>query len=281
MNIEKKYLSDIENLIELAFEEDIATGDITTNAIIDSDEICSGFFMTKEDGIISGLEVARLVFTKLDSNFIWEAILNDGDFVKNKTVIASFKGSHRALLTGERTALNFIQRMSGISTKTNWYVKEIEEYKTEILDTRKTLPGFRLLDKYSVKKGGGTNHRFGLYDLVMIKDNHITVAGSITKAVEGIRKNNIGDLKIEVETKNIEEVKEALACKVDIIMLDNMSNKEMELAVSTIDRKAITEASGNMTIERLKGVAATGVDFISVGALTHSVKGLDISMYTK
>ncbi|MEE9430681.1 MAG: carboxylating nicotinate-nucleotide diphosphorylase [Melioribacteraceae bacterium] len=281
MNIEQNYLDNIDVLIKLAFEEDIANGDVTTNSLIESDKVCSGFFMTKEEGIVSGLEVAKLVFEKLDDKFIWNPIIKDGERVSNKTVIVKFKGSHRALLTGERTALNFIQRMSGISTKTNLYVNEVKDYKTEILDTRKTLPGFRLLDKYAVKMGGGTNHRFGLYDLVMIKDNHITVAGSITKAVERIRNKNIDNLKIEVETKNIEEVKEALDCKVDIIMLDNMSTSEMELAVKIIDGQATSEASGNMVLERLKEVAAAGVDFISVGALTHSVKGLDISMYTK
>jgi nicotinate-nucleotide pyrophosphorylase (carboxylating) len=187
------------------------------------------------------------------------------------------EGSYRALLTGERTALNILQRMSGIATATSNYVKELEGSATQLLDTRKTAPGMRILDKIAVRAGGGTNHRMGLYDLALIKDNHIKVAGGITEAVKEVRAYAPG-IKVEVEVTTLEETKEAVTAGADIIMLDNMSNEMMEAAVKLIDGRAKTEASGNMTIGRLKGVAATGVDYISVGALTHSVTALDISM---
>lgn len=268
----------IDPIINYALKEDIGDGDITTNTVIPGETQTTATMTAKADGVVAGLPVAERVFRKLNPDIEWTTYIEDGSFVKKGDVLVQVKGSFRALLTGERLALNFLQRMSGIATETSRYVKVVEEYKTEILDTRKTVPGLRLLDKYAVKMGGGTNHRIGLYDMVMIKDNHIKVAGGITKAVEAIRPTISDHIKIEVETTNLEEVEEAIAAGADIIMLDNMDNETMKLAVELVNGRAKVEASGNMTLERLKGVAATGVDFISIGALTHSVTALDISM---
>ncbi len=268
----------INKIIEMALEEDIQTGDITTNSIIGEAQNATSFMIAKESGIIAGLPIAEKVFKKLDPNLIWKPLVNDGSQIKTGEIIVKFSGKYRALLTAERTALNFLQRMSGVATQTNTFVNEIKNSKTKILDTRKTIPGHRILDKYAVKIGGGENHRFGLYDLVMIKDNHIKIAGSITNAVHQVRKKLIEKFKIEVEVTNIAEVKEALNCHVDIIMLDNMTDEMMSEAVSLIGTKAKTEASGNMILERLKKTSEIGVDFISIGMLTHSVKALDISM---
>jgi nicotinate-nucleotide pyrophosphorylase (carboxylating) len=271
-------LEEIKPLIEYAFNEDIGTGDITTNSIIPGDLITTASMKAKTSGVIAGLSIAEYVFRLLDKNIIWEPMVADGDCVEKGQIILKIEGSFRALLTGERTALNFLQRMSGIATETAKYVEALKNTHTEILDTRKTVPGLRLLDKYAVKMGGGTNHRIGLYDMVLIKDNHIKVAGGIRNAVEQVRKTAGTNIKIEVETTNLEEVREALEMKVDMIMLDNMTNKMMSEAVKIINRKAKVEASGNMTLERVIEVAETGVDFISIGALTHSVKAMDISM---
>lgn len=269
----------IERIIDLALDEDIQSGDITTEAIINKSQNADAFIKAKEDGIIAGLPIAEKVFRKLDPDLIWNPLVNDGDKIKSSEILVKFSGNYSALLTAERTALNFLQRMSGIATQTNLFVSVIKDSKTKILDTRKTIPGHRLLDKYSVKMGGGTNHRIGLYDLVMIKDNHIKVAGNITNAVEQIRRKYGNKFRVEIETTNLDEVSEALKCNADIIMLDNMTNEAMDDAVKLINGRAQTEASGNMTIERIKSTAEIGVDFISIGMLTHSVKALDISMY--
>ncbi len=273
----KEELKSAEALISMALEEDIAGGDITTDNLIPAETRKNANMVAKADGVIAGLEVAKMVFQKLDPDLVWNEHKPDGSKVKKGDTIVSFSASYRALLTGERTALNFLQRMSGIASVSNIYAEEIKDYKTKILDTRKTLPGFRLLDKYAVKTGGATNHRIGLFDMVMIKDNHIKVAGGITNAVNEIRPNIPKGIKIEVETTNLDEVEEALTAGADIIMLDNMDNATMKEAVEIIKGKAAIEASGNMTLERLKGVAQTGVDFISIGALTHSISALDIS----
>lgn len=268
----------IDQLIDLAIEEDIATGDVTTNSIIPAHSRAVAEMKMKADGVISGLEIAHRVYERFEKDFVWEPKVKDGDAVKKGEVILRIEASYRCLLLGERLSLNILQRMSGIATETAKYVKELAGTHTQLLDTRKTAPGLRILDKMAVKDGGATNHRMGLYDMAMIKDNHIKVAGSITNAVKAVRANIPTDIKIEVETTTLDEVREALTAQADIIMLDNMNNTEMAEAVKIINGKAKTEASGNMNIPRLKEVAATGVDFISVGALTHSVTALDISM---
>jgi len=275
------HIKSIEKLIDLSIKEDIAQGDITTNNIIPENSTAIAQIVSKTYGVIAGMPLAEIIFKKLDKNISFKQLFADGENVEPKNVLAEISGSYRAILSGERLALNFLQRMSGIATETQKYVKAIENYKTKILDTRKTIPGFRILDKYAVKTGGGTNHRFGLYDMVMIKDNHIKVAGSITNAVKQIKKNIKQNIKIEVETTNLEEVKEALKANADIIMLDNMSIDIMKQAVKIINHKSLSEASGNMSLDKVKEVAATGVDFISVGALTHSVKAMDISLNIK
>ena len=268
---------EIELIINHAFQEDIGNGDITTNNIVPENKLASASMTAKADGIIAGIDIAEMVFRKLDENLEWNPKIKDGDSVKKGDVILEIKGTFRALLTGERLALNLMQRMSGIATETAKYVAETKGSKVKILDTRKTVPGLRTFDKYAVKMGGGTNHRIGLYDMVMIKDNHIKMAGTITAAIEQVRKSIPSEIKVEVETTNLQEVEEAVNAGADIIMLDNMSNELMCEAVDLINGKALIEASGNMNLERISGVAKTGVDFISVGALTHSVIALDIS----
>ena len=268
---------EIELIINHAFQEDIGNGDITTNNIVPENKLASASMTAKADGIIAGIDIAEMVFRKLDKNLEWNPKIKDGDSVKKGDVILEIKGTFRALLTGERLALNLMQRMSGIATETAKYVAETKGSKVKILDTRKTVPGLRTFDKYAVKMGGGTNHRIGLYDMVMIKDNHIKMAGTITAAVNQVRKSIPSEIKVEVETTNLHEVEEAVNAGADIIMLDNMSNELMCEAVDLINGKALIEASGNMNLERISGVAKTGVDFISVGALTHSVIALDIS----
>ena len=267
----------IDKIISLAIEEDVENGDVTTNSLVPESTLAVAEMTAKADGVISGIDIARMVFERFDKNIRWLPSTTEGGRVKKGDSIVRIEGSYRALLTGERTALNILQRMSGIATATSNYVKELEGSATQLLDTRKTAPGMRILDKMAVKAGGGTNHRMGLYDLALIKDNHIKVAGGITEAVKEVRAYAPG-IKVEVEVTTLEETKEAVTAGADIIMLDNMSNEMMEAAVKLIDGRAKTEASGNMTIGRLKGVAATGVDYISVGALTHSVTALDISM---
>ena len=264
-------------LIDLALAEDVGNGDITTDNLIPESTRRKAKMVAKADGVVAGLEVAEMVFRSLDENLFWNVKVADGGTVEKGDVIVEFEGTYRSLLTGERTALNFLQRMSGIATMSRMYADAVKDFKTEILDTRKTLPGFRLLDKYAVKTGGSLNHRIGLYDMVMIKDNHIEVAGGIMQAVNEIRPKISPKIKIEVETCTLEQVGEAIDAGVDIIMLDNMDNATMKKAVDLIAGRAKVEASGNMTLERLREVAATGVDYISIGALTHSVQALDIS----
>ena len=275
--MESKVLKSAEVLFDLAYAEDIGDGDITTNNLIPPGENKTAVLVAKEEGVIAGLPVAEMVFKKFDPDLIWNEIKPDGSKVVPGDVIVEFKGNYRALLTGERKALNFLQRLSGIATYANLCMQEIKGLDVEILDTRKTLPGYRHLDKYAVRMGGASNHRFGLYDMVMIKDNHIQVAGGIKAAVAAIRKKIPKSIKIEVETSDLEQVQEAIDAKVDIIMLDNMSSAMMVEAVALINNRAKIEASGNMTLKRIRKVASTGVDYISIGALTHSVKALDIS----
>ncbi|MGD8307579.1 MAG: carboxylating nicotinate-nucleotide diphosphorylase [Ignavibacteria bacterium] len=274
-----EYLQSAEALIDLALEEDLGSGDITTDSVVSSRKQARAYFLSKSTGRIAGLKVAEIVFRKLDPHLKWYPKISEGSRVDAEATIVEFEGSYKALLSGERTALNFLQRMSGIATLTSEYVSAVESTKAKILDTRKTIPGFRALDKYAVKMGGGINHRMGLYDLVMIKDNHIKIAGGITNAVKAIKLKNKNQLKIEVETKTIREVEEAIKAKVDIIMLDNMSIDKMIEAVDLIDKRAAVEASGSINLDNVRQIAQTGVDFISIGALTHSVHAFDISQY--
>lgn len=279
MKSNTNYIERSTATIKLALNEDIQNGDITTTAIVGKDEICKGKLVAKESGIIAGLSLFEYVFKLLDGKGI-DLTPNyvDGAEIKKGDTIAEFSGNMRTVLSGERTALNFLQRMSGVATKTREYVNLLKGTKTELLDTRKTLPGFRYIDKYTVAVGGGKNHRIGLFDMVLLKENHIKAAGSITNAVQMIREKYGSDYKIEVETRNILEIEEAIKSNVDIIMLDNMSIEEMERAVKLIDGNAKIEASGNITIKNIREVAETGVYYISVGAITHSVNALDISL---
>ena len=269
----KKWLDD---LINVALAEDIGSGDITTNAIIDNTRKASAIWLAKQEGVVAGLEVAKFVFKKLDLNIEWSPSVEEGSDVKSGELLVKIKGNCRAVLTAERTALNIAQRMSGIATKTKRLVHEMKDFPTKILDTRKTVPGMRRLDKISVRLGGGSNHRMGLFDLAMIKDNHILAAGGIISAVQRVRFQQ-PSIRIEVEVTTMKQVKEALMAGADIIMLDNMSPDQMSEAVKLIGAQAKTEASGNITDSNIRLVASKGVNFISIGALTHSVQAFDIS----
>jgi nicotinate-nucleotide pyrophosphorylase (carboxylating) len=264
-------------LIDIALRDDVGDGDITTDNIVPAAIRRKAKMVAKADGVVAGLPVAEMVFRKLDPDLIWNVVVNEGDKVKPGEVLVEFEGTYRALLTGERTALNFLQRLSGIATMSAKYADAVKDFQTVILDTRKTLPGFNKLDKYAVKKGGASNHRHGLHDMAMIKDNHIEVAGGITAAVKAVRSSVDHGIKIEVETTTLAQVQEAIDAKADVIMLDNMDLETMRKGVALIAGRAKVEASGNITLERLRDVAATGVDYISIGALTHSVTALDIS----
>ncbi|BBE18908.1 quinolinate phosphoribosyltransferase [decarboxylating] [Aquipluma nitroreducens] len=264
-------------LIDLALKDDVGEGDITTDNIVPSELRRKAKMVAKSDGVVAGLPVAEMVFRKLDQDLIWNELTPDGSKVKKGDVLVEFEGTYRALLTGERTALNFLQRLSGIATMSAIYADAVKDFQTVILDTRKTLPGFNKLDKYAVKTGGASNHRLGLHDMAMIKDNHIEVAGGIAAAVKAVRASVDHGIKIEVETTTLEQVQEAIDSKADVIMLDNMDLETMRKGVQLIAGRAKIEASGNITLERLRDVAATGVDYISIGALTHSVSAMDIS----
>ena len=271
----------INKLLDLGIEEDINTGDVTTESIIPESMNAVATMTAKQEGVVSGIEIVKMVYDRFQDNVIFTPYFKDGDFVKKGEVILKIEATYPTLLKGERLSLNLFQRMCGIATETAKYVRELEGTGTELLDTRKTAPGMRVIDKLAVKHGGGTNHRMGLYDMAMIKDNHIKMAGGIPKAVEQVRSKIDPSIKIEVETTNLDEVRQAIEAGADIIMLDNMTNDAMKEAVNVIKAasKGIkTEASGNMSIPRLIEVAATGVDYISVGALTHTVKAMDISM---
>jgi nicotinate-nucleotide pyrophosphorylase (carboxylating) len=269
----------IDSIIQNALAEDIGNGDITTNAIIDDSAKASAYLQSKDEGVVAGLAIAERVFRSLDANLIWQPQLDDGERVNVGQVIVEFSGRTKALLTGERLVLNILQHLSGIASKTAEFVAALNGLPTKILDTRKTIPGIRALQKYAVAVGGGTNHRFGLYDGIMIKDNHIKLAGSITKALKLVRSHNYNQFPIEVETSNLHEVQEAVDAGADIIMLDNMDIPTMKKAVQLINGRAKTEASGGIQLHNVRAIAETGVDFISVGYLTHSVTALDISMY--
>ncbi|MGN1086789.1 MAG: carboxylating nicotinate-nucleotide diphosphorylase [Porcipelethomonas sp.] len=271
----------IDNIINTALAEDINYIDVTTDNLIPDDHTSEAYFIAKDSGVLCGIDVAARVFDLAGGNVEKEILLRDGAEVKKGDYIAFFRGSTKTLLKGERTALNLIQHMSGIATATNKCVKLVEGTRASIADTRKTLPGLRALQKYAVTVGGGKNHRFNLSDGAMLKDNHIDAYGSITGAVTALRKKAGHMLKIEVEVRNLEELEEALANKCEVIMLDNMSDEEMKKAVEITDGRALLEASGNVTLENIRQKALTGVDIISLGALTHSVQCFDISMRIK
>ena len=271
----------VDNIIKTALLEDINYCDVTTDYLIPAEHDGKAEFVSKADGIVCGTEIAVRVFQILDENISFEILKKDGEEVKKGDLILTVKGKTAVLLKGERTALNLIQHMSGISTASNKYAKIVEGTNASIADTRKTLPGLRPLQKYAVMTGGAKNHRYNLSDAAMLKDNHIDAAGGITAAITKLR-SKIGHMtKIEVETRNLDELQEALDAKADIIMLDNMSPELMKKAVEITNKRAVLEASGGITDETLRAVAESGVDIISVGALTHSVKAFDISMYIK
>jgi len=278
------YVTDaaLKDFIDRAFAEDLGDGDHSTRASIPAAAKQSAHLVMKEDGIIAGLALAQPIFSRLDPDIQIEYLVNDGDKVSSGDIIMRLSGKTHAILSGERLFLNCIQRMSGIATKTHKLNELIKHTKAKLLDTRKTTPNMRMLEKWAVVIGGGVNHRYGLYDMIMLKDNHNDFAGGITAAVKATKdylKAHDLNLKIEVETRNLQEVKESLAVGgVFRIMLDNMSNAEMTEAVDIIDSRLETEASGGITEATIKGVAETGVDYISVGALTHSIKSLDISL---
>ncbi len=271
----------IDDLIKNAITEDINYIDVATDYLLYEGAVSEAYFVAKADGVLCGAEIAMRVFELLDDQFSYTLYKKDGDEVKNGDLIAEFKGRTVKLLKGERTALNLIQHMSGIATLTNECVKQTEGTRATIADTRKTLPGLRSLQKYAVTCGGGRNHRYNLSDCAMLKDNHIDAKGGITAAVMALRQKIGHTVKIEVETRTLAEVEEAVSVGADIIMLDNMDNETMKRAVEIVDGKALLEASGNLTKERIKSVAELGVDILSIGALTHSVTAFDISMKIK
>jgi nicotinate-nucleotide pyrophosphorylase (carboxylating) len=271
----------LKKSIQLWLEEDIGTGDITSLTTIPLEQCSKAIIHMKEAGIIAGLPVAKVVFAVVDSEVKFTAKVEDGAFVEKGTIIAEVEGNTRSILLGERLALNLMQRLSGIATKTSQFVQALQGFSTRLVDTRKTTPGHRMLEKYAVRVGGGHNHRFGLYDAVMIKDNHIKGAGGVGTAISAARKSIPHTMKIEVEVETFAQLQEALAAQADIIMLDNMIPSDMHKAVDIIKAKAphiIVEASGTVTLDTVKAIAAAGVDVISVGRLTYSVLALDISL---
>ncbi len=278
MTLNKFY---IDSLIEKAIEEDINYIDVSSDLLIPEEQRNDSYFVSKDDGIVCGVDCAMRVFELLDSTFEFTVLKRDGDRVNKGDIIAEFNGKTRELLKGERTALNIIQHMSGIATAANKAVELCRGTNADVADTRKTLPGLRAAQKYAVACGGGKNHRFNLSDGAMLKDNHIDACGGIIRAVETLRSKLGHMVKIEVETRNLNEVSQALQAGADVIMLDNMDCAQMAQAVKIIGGKAVTEASGNITLDNISEVAKTGVDIISLGALTHSVKAFDISMKMK
>lgn len=268
----------LDNFLLDALKEDIGTGDITTECCVPEEAQSRAVFRCKQAGVVCGLEVARRVFFLLDPKVQFESKVSEGTKVQVGDVVATISGPSRSILSGERVALNLMQHMSGVASQTARMVERVAGTKAVIVDTRKTTPGMRVLEKYAVRMGGGTNHRFNLADGVLIKDNHIVAAGGITNAVNNARKMVPHTLKIEVETTNFEEIQEALEAGADIIMLDNMSCADMKKAVGLIAGRAKVEASGNMGSRDIREVAEAGVDLISIGALTHSVEALDISL---
>ncbi len=268
----------VDDYILNTLKEDITSEDVSTNAVMPESKQGKADLICKQDGIVCGLDVFERTFKLLDEASRFEANFSDGDFVKKGELIGVIYGDVKAILSGERTALNYLQRMSGIATMTREYSDELKDYKTVLLDTRKTTPNMRPFEKHAVRVGGGTNHRYNLSDGVLLKDNHIGAAGSVTNAIKMAKAYAPFVRKIEIETETLEQVKEALEAGADIIMLDNMDNETMRKAVEMIDGRAQTECSGNVTKQRLKEIAEIGVDFVSCGALTHSAPIMDVSL---
>jgi nicotinate-nucleotide pyrophosphorylase (carboxylating) len=269
---------EIDRIIEAALKEDMPDGDITSESLFPPESASKAILLSKEDGVLAGIDVAARVFWKIDSKVAFTKKTEDGSTICAGDTLARIEGPSISLLKGERTALNFLQRMSGIATLTQRFITSIEGFPAQILDTRKTTPSLRSLEKYAVKMGGGTNHRLNLSDMVLIKDNHLKIVGNISEAVQRAREKVGPDVKIEVETTTLEEVKEAIESGADMIMLDNMSLEGMRVAVDWVDGRVPLEASGNVNLSTIKEIASSGVDFISVGSLTHSYRSLDISM---
>lgn len=269
----------VDLIIENALKEDIGARDVTTDLLFPEDSRCNAIIQAKEQGIVAGLPIAKRTFRSLSNDIKWVEHKRDGESIAKGDILVKIRGSKKAILAGERVALNFIQRLSGIATLTSRFVKAVEGLSVKITDTRKTVPGLRILDKYAVRTGGGHNHRMGLFDGVLIKDNHLKLMGSIAEAINRIKKKPGVRLQIEVETSRLEEVREALAAGADIIMLDNMPLNAMRKSVEMINGRALIEASGGITLKNVRRVAETGVDIISIGSLTHSPKALDISLY--
>lgn len=273
---------EIQDIIDLAIREDIGIGDHSSLASIPPENIGKAHLIAKEEGFVAGIVLGEYIFKYLDPDCKVEIVKNDGDSVFPKDVILKIEGNERKLLQAERIVLNFMQRMSGIATMVNRYNKEIKDFSTQLLDTRKTTPGLRKIEKWAVRIGGGVNHRMGLYDMIMLKENHISYAGGIKNAIqkthEYLEENKL-DIPVEIETQNLKEVGEVIECGgVDRVMLDNYSLEDLSKAVKLINGRFETEASGGVNLSTIKAIAETGVDFVSVGALTHSVKSLDISM---
>jgi nicotinate-nucleotide pyrophosphorylase (carboxylating) len=275
--MDEDVIKSTEPLIELAIAEDVGPGDATSNSILPADLVLHGRIFAKAAGVVAGLPVAKAVFSRVDDGLCFTPHIRDGDCVEPGDLVAEVVGPGRGMLAAERTVLNFLQRLSGIATLTRAFVDGVEGTGATILDTRKTHPGYRVLEKYAVRMGGGQNHRRGLYDMILIKENHIEAAGSITAAVERALAA-YPDLPIEVEVKNLDELREALPLDVNRIMLDNMSLDQMREAAQIAAGRTPLEGSGNVNLERVAAIAATGVDYISVGALTHSAPALDLSM---
>lgn len=278
MTLDKKQ---IDKIVLNALEEDMPYGDVTTDNLIPEDDVTEAKFIAKAEGVIAGMPVAARVFELIDNRISFEIFKNDGDKVAKGDIIAILRGPTAGILKGERTALNLMQRLSGIATRTNVFTELVKDYKVSVADTRKTTPGLRYLEKYAVRCGGGRNHRYSLSDAVMLKDNHIAAGGGILSAVAKVRANIPHTVKIEVEVEDMEMVRQAVESGADIIMLDNMNEAAMAEAVKYIDGKALVEASGDVTEERIRAIAETGVDIISIGRITHSVKALDISLRFK
>jgi len=275
----------VDELFTISILEDIGIGDITSEIIIPKECLVIAEIICKENMILAGIPFVKRFFSLLSQymesgNFFFEENYNDGDFIEKDSIIASLKGNARFLLAGERTSLNLLQRLSGIATFTGQFVKKVEDLPVKILDTRKTTPGLRFMEKYAVKMGGGYNHRFALYDAVLIKDNHIKIAGSVKESVLRAKKSSIYQ-KIEVEVQNLKELEEAISAGADIVMLDNMDTETMKEAVKIAKGRVLLEASGGVNLDNIREIALTGVDFISIGALTHSAKAVDISMKIK